>query len=257
MLFVIFSSLLIARASASSARGVFEGTARLTYSSSAGYSACGPLVNHHQGLYVSIGPDYWTDVNPNEDTICGQCVEVSSNGRTLNLPINDKCAGCRSNELMLSEPAFRRLAGGNHSKSAWEIEGASWKFAPCYVEPTTTEAPAPTEKPVVFDGNGHYNWFSSAGEGACGARVEGETDLVVGLGPMYFSKMINNPNQDPICEKCVEATYNGNTIKLPIRDKCGGCREDTILLSERALAEVTGSKQLDLVHDASWKIVAC
>jgi len=253
MLFIICSVLMVARATAL-ATGVFVGNARLTYSSSAGHGACGPLVNHHQGMSVGVAPNYWTHSNPNQDPICKQCIDVTYNGQTLNLPVNDKYMGGKANELMLSEPAFRKLAKSSYP---WELNGASWKFAECYVEPATTAAP-PTEKPIAFDGNGNFGWFASTSKaGACGTAVNATSDLIVGVGEMYFSQI--NPNGDPICNKCIEASYMKNTIKLKIQDKCAGCQVDTILLSEPAMMKVTGRPKLHLdnVSGASWKIVPC
>ncbi|KAJ6610093.1 hypothetical protein B0H10DRAFT_1812269, partial [Mycena sp. CBHHK59/15] len=33
----------------------------------------------------------------------------------------------------------------------------------------------------------------------------------------------SNPNDNPLCNKKVKATYNGNSITVSITDRCAGC----------------------------------
>ncbi|WP_405588109.1 RlpA-like double-psi beta-barrel domain-containing protein [Streptomyces sp. NBC_01092] len=62
---------------------------------------------------------------PNNDDLCkGVFVEVSYNGRTITVPVRDKCTGCAPEHLDLSKPAFQKLA----PLDAGVVNGITWKF---------------------------------------------------------------------------------------------------------------------------------
>jgi len=231
---------------------VFDG-GRFTPFTSAGHGACGQMIDASTGFFASVGQAHFTSTNPNEDRICGQCIEVSYNGQKLTLPIVDKCGGCDKNDLLLSAPAFQHLA---NSKSAWEINGGNWKFAPC--TPPPTPPPTPTEQPIIFVGNGEISYYSSAGYAACGGQVNGSADWNVGMSSYYFTTV--NSNNDPLCQKCVQISHQGVLTKLPIKDKCGGCPKNRIMVSKPVMQILVGYQGDYLpaqIENASWEVVPC
>jgi len=239
----------------------FVDNAKFTPFSTWGHGACGHLIDASNGFFASVAPSYYTTSNPNDDPICNRCVKVSNNDQTLILPVVDKCFGCKENEMMLSEPAFQQLAG---SKTAWEINGGSWKFVSC--TPPPAPPPPPPSRPtheyeIELDGDGAYFYFNTAGVGACGARVNGSSEMVVGFSAVYFST--ENPNNDPLCQKCVQVDYKGQSMTLPIKDKCEGCPDNAIMLSQVALEKLYGKPvpnrvyDWSFVSDGSWKLVSC
>ncbi|MET1074490.1 MAG: cysteine/serine endopeptidase inhibitor [Umezawaea sp.] len=82
-----------------------------TYYDAAGYGACGTLIDARTQPLVAVPASYWTTANPNNDPLCrGVSVRVTYNGRTVTVPVADKCPGCDGKHIDLSLPAFSRLA---------------------------------------------------------------------------------------------------------------------------------------------------
>lgn len=95
-----------------------------TYYDNAGYGACGTWLDANTEMLVAVSPSYWTTPNPNNDPICtGVSVQVTYNGRTITVPVRDKCASCGSGHIDLSKPAFARLADPNLGNIP-----LTWKF---------------------------------------------------------------------------------------------------------------------------------
>jgi len=223
--------------------------------SSGGNVACGPVLDPLHLAYASLGPAHYVqNGNPNKDPVCGQCVEVSSNGQKLTLPVFDKCMECEANDVYLSAVAFQQLANSNY---AWQIDNVSWKFAPC-LPPPTTPAPQPTEKPIAFDGDGVIQWYSTPGSSACGGFVNASEAFTVAVSELYFVSGTNDPTNDPICGKCVQVDFFGNSVNVPIKEKCGGCPENKIMLSLPAMIKLRGPQMgLDNINAGSWKVAPC
>jgi len=104
-----------ALASAAVLSFVFSGTASAvsgtaSYYNDAGYGACGTQINAGTQLLVAAPASLWTTPNPNNDPLCRKSIRVTHNGRTITVPIKDKCPSCPSNKIDLSQPAFSQLA---------------------------------------------------------------------------------------------------------------------------------------------------
>ncbi|SEQ57412.1 Rare lipoprotein A (RlpA)-like double-psi beta-barrel [Streptomyces sp. yr375] len=98
-------------------------TGKATYYNDAGYGACGTPINASTDMLVAVSYQWWTAPNPNNDELCqGISVEVSYNGRTITVPVKDKCMGCTSEHIDLSLPAIRSLGTGD------VLNGITWKF---------------------------------------------------------------------------------------------------------------------------------
>ncbi|QCX74194.1 Papain inhibitor precursor [Streptomyces sp. YIM 121038] len=98
---------------------------KATYYGIKGYGACGtPLDPTAQDL-VAVSAAWWTGPNPNNDPLCrGVEVRVTYQGRTITVPVRDKCPSCASTHIDLGEAAFRRLA----PLETGVISGLTWKF---------------------------------------------------------------------------------------------------------------------------------
>jgi len=82
-----------------------------TYYNDAGFGACGTPINAATEMLVAVSASYWTSPNPNNDPLCqGVSVQVTYNGRTITVPVRDKCPSCGSGHIDLSQPAFAQLA---------------------------------------------------------------------------------------------------------------------------------------------------
>jgi expansin (peptidoglycan-binding protein) len=95
-----------------------------TYYNDAGYGACGTQINAATEMLVAVSYTYWTTANPNNDPLCtGVSVEVTYKGRTIRVPVRDKCPSCAPGHIDLSQPAFSQLADINLGNIP-----LTWKF---------------------------------------------------------------------------------------------------------------------------------
>jgi expansin (peptidoglycan-binding protein) len=95
-----------------------------TYYDDQGYGACGTWLNAATEMLVAVPASYWTTPNPNNDPLCtGVSVQVTYNGRTITVPVRDKCPSCGSGHIDLSRPAFAQLADPNLGNIP-----LTWKF---------------------------------------------------------------------------------------------------------------------------------
>ena len=68
---------------------------RATYYNDAGFGACGTQIDTATQMLVAAPAAYWTTANPNNDPLCrGVSIRVSYNGRTITVPVVDKCPSC-------------------------------------------------------------------------------------------------------------------------------------------------------------------
>jgi rare lipoprotein A (peptidoglycan hydrolase) len=109
------AKVLGAVASAAVLSFVFSGTASAvsgtaSWYNDAGYGACGTQINAATQMLVAAPAALWTTPNPNNDPLCRKSIRVTYNGKTITVPIKDKCPSCPSNKIDLSQPAFSSLA---------------------------------------------------------------------------------------------------------------------------------------------------
>ncbi|GAA4547971.1 RlpA-like double-psi beta-barrel domain-containing protein [Amycolatopsis samaneae] len=96
---------------------------RATYYTDAGFGACGTRINASTELLVAAPAGLFTSPNPNNDPLCRKSIRVRYNGRTITVPIKDKCPSCDNSKIDLSLPAFRQLADPNVGiiSVSWDI----------------------------------------------------------------------------------------------------------------------------------------
>ncbi|MBC2878384.1 MULTISPECIES: cysteine/serine endopeptidase inhibitor [Streptomyces] len=100
-------------------------TGKMTYYNDKGYGACGTPIDASSQDLVAVPAAWWTSPNPNNDPLCrGVSVEVSYNGKTIRVPVRDKCPSCDRTHLDLSQTAFRKLAPLDRGV----VNGITWKF---------------------------------------------------------------------------------------------------------------------------------
>ncbi|MGW4380641.1 cysteine/serine endopeptidase inhibitor [Kitasatospora sp. NPDC004531] len=115
-------------------------TGKATYFTDTGYGACGTQINAGTQLLVAVPAAWWTTANPNNDPLCkGISVKVSYQGKTLTLPVKDKCPTCASTHLDLSKPAFAQFAPLDQGV----INGISWQFVQTTLGGRTVALTAP------------------------------------------------------------------------------------------------------------------
>ncbi|MBH1937084.1 RlpA-like double-psi beta-barrel domain-containing protein [Streptomyces sp. AV19] len=98
---------------------------KMTYYDDRGYGACGTPIDASSQDLVAIPAAWWTSTNPNNDPLCnGISVEVTYNGRTIRVPVKDKCPSCDRTHIDLSKTAFEKLAPLDRGV----VNGVTWKF---------------------------------------------------------------------------------------------------------------------------------
>ncbi|MFI1798061.1 cysteine/serine endopeptidase inhibitor [Streptomyces sp. NPDC020379] len=98
---------------------------KTTYYTDKGYGACGTPIDATSQDLVAVPASWWTSTNPNNDPLCkGISVEVSYQGKTIRVPVKDKCPSCDRTHIDLSKTAFQKLAPLDKGV----INGITWKF---------------------------------------------------------------------------------------------------------------------------------
>jgi hypothetical protein len=114
-----------------------------------------------------------------------------------------------------------------------------------------TASPAFADIPIGQPINGTSTWYNDAGYGACGTQINAATDWLVAAPYSYWTTP--NPNNDPICALSIEVTYQGQTIRVPVRDKCPSCDAGHIDLSAPAFGSLA-NRDIGVIN-VTWKFV--
>ncbi|PYH73944.1 RlpA-like double-psi beta-barrel domain-containing protein [Aspergillus vadensis CBS 113365] len=130
------------------------------------------------------------------------------------------------------EPAWTPAPTTSSSTSEWE---------PAWTPSTTSQEPAWTSGSPCTGDLTYY----VAGLGSCGITSNGNTDMVVALPHGIM--------QDSDCGKTVKITYNGVTDYGTVWDKCMGCDDVSIDLSEK-LFKKFGTESEGRLTGAEWYI---
>jgi len=113
----------------------------------------------------------------------------------------------------------------------------------------TAYADIPFNQPV----NGTATYYDNVGAGSCGTAIDASSQWLVAVSPSYWTA--SNPNADPLCQGVsVQVTYNGQTLTLPVLDKCAACDSTHVDLSEPAFVQLTGGTGLGNVP-VTWEFV--
>ncbi|EFA75190.1 speract/scavenger receptor domain-containing protein [Heterostelium album PN500] len=103
----------------------------------------------------------------------------------------------------------------------------------------------------VFTGQASY--YNDAGTGSCGTSINAATQMLVAAPAAHWTSA--NPNSDPLCNNVfIKVTYNGNTITVPVKDKCPSCPANKIDLSQPAFSALANT---DLgIIPITWEYVS-
>lgn len=116
-------------------------TGEMTYYNDVGYGACGTPIDASTQYLVAVSYQWWTAANPNNDPLCdGISVQVTYGGKTLTLPVVDKCPTCDAGHIDLSRPAFAEFA----PLGTGVVTGITWQFVASDGNPPPPTLPAPT-----------------------------------------------------------------------------------------------------------------
>ncbi|KAH7678250.1 expansin B, partial [Aphelenchoides avenae] len=112
--------------------------AHVTHSDDVRYGACGVQFDASRQIMAAVSHTFWTQTlgKTRLDPLCNQCVDVTHKGKTVQVPIKDKCLVCESSHVDLSLPAFTML----DSRVKARLEGAVYEIVEC--DGNTTLFPA-------------------------------------------------------------------------------------------------------------------
>jgi hypothetical protein len=119
--------------------------------------------------------------------------------------------------------------------------------------------PTPDVTPDTSSGSGGDTFsgqltFYEVALGACG-YTNSDSDMIAAASMLLFDGFDGytgaDPNDNPICGKQVQITYNSNTIVVTIVDRCVGCARDDLDLSPTAFS-LLASQDLGRLSGATW-----
>lgn len=121
----------------------------MTYYNNIGTDACGGQIDPTTQDLVAVSAAWWTTPNPNNDPLCsGVSVQLTWNGQTITLPVEDKCASCDATHIDVSQAVFQQFA----PLSTGVLTGVTWQFVSSgspTVSKVVSPAPTPTPSTVV------------------------------------------------------------------------------------------------------------
>ncbi|KAF7629966.1 Expansin B [Meloidogyne graminicola] len=77
-----------------------------------GWGACGDLINTNTQDFASISYKDWVNGHPPPDPLCKNiCIRIDNNkGKSITVPVKDRCNNCGEPRVKLSKNAFAKLA---------------------------------------------------------------------------------------------------------------------------------------------------
>ncbi|KAB5590098.1 Rare lipoprotein A-like double-psi beta-barrel protein [Ceratobasidium theobromae] len=75
---------------------------------------------------TSLFQEMMVDDNPTHNAACGKDVEVTWQGKSVNIKIVEKCTGCGYDDIILSLDSWKELVDGR--TEGMNLTGVSWKF---------------------------------------------------------------------------------------------------------------------------------
>ncbi|KAH9837114.1 RlpA-like double-psi beta-barrel-protein domain-containing protein-containing protein [Rhodofomes roseus] len=141
--------------------------------------------------------------------------------------------------------------------STWALPTSSW-VAPTWswVAPTTTDDPTTWSPPAPTPTSGSGpSWlygeqWGDAGLGACGI-TNSDSDYIIAVSEDLFDNYPGydgvNPNNNPVCNKQIIATYGGKSITVTVTDRCTGCNATSIDFTPTAFSQLA-DQSLGRIH---------
>ncbi|KAF9015276.1 RlpA-like double-psi beta-barrel-protein domain-containing protein-containing protein [Cyathus striatus] len=97
--------------------------------------------------------------------------------------------------------------------------------------------------------------FYGTGLGACGI-VNTDTDFIAAASKLLFDNFPGydrvNPNNNPICNRKVKATYQGKSVTVAITDRCVGCAVTDLDFSPSAFDQLA-DEAVGRISGMTWE----
>ncbi|KAH9922488.1 plant expansin [Fomitopsis serialis] len=100
---------------------------------------------------------------------------------------------------------------------------------------------------------GDATWYET-GLGACGI-TNTNSDYIVAVSENLFDNYPGytggNPNNNPVCNKQITASYNGKSVKVTVTDRCTGCATTDLDFSPSAFQQLA-DLSVGRLHGMTW-----
>jgi Ricin-type beta-trefoil lectin domain/Lytic transglycolase len=191
-----------------------------------------------------VSYQWFTTANPNADPLCsGVSVQVTYNGKTITVPVEDKCPSCDATHIDLSQAAFGQFASTDPATTPGVLN-VTWQFVS---GSGGTPPPAAATGPIT----------GLAGKciGAAGGALANGTavDLYSCVGSSTQQWTMASDGSIRTGGKCLDVAGGGtaNGTKVQIYDCNGSAAQQWVYTSARDLVNPQSSKCLDLTGNSS------
>jgi hypothetical protein len=214
-----------------------------TYYNDAGYGACGTQINAATEMLVAVSYQWFTTANPNADPLCsGISVQVTYNGKTITVPVEDKCPSCDATHIDLSQAAFGQFASTDPNTTPGVLN-VTWKFV------SSSGAPSPT------GATGQITGLAGKCIGAAGGSLGNGTaiDLYSCVGSSTQQWTMATDGTVRTSGKCMDVSGGGtaNGTRAQIYDCNGTGAQQWTPTSGHDLMNPQSGKCLDLTGNSS------
>jgi len=129
---------------------------------------------------------------------------------------------------------------------------------PSSSNPEEAPAPAPSTPcagpdAMVGSRSGDGTYYGT-GLGACGITNH-DTDFIVAVSEHFYDNFPGyfgtNPNNNPICNKRITATYQGKAVNVTITDRCVACACGSLDFSPAAFSQLA-DMAIGRIHGVVW-----
>ncbi|KIM81775.1 hypothetical protein PILCRDRAFT_8449 [Piloderma croceum F 1598] len=99
--------------------------------------------------------------------------------------------------------------------------------------------------------------YYQTGLGACG-EYNSDTDYIAAVAAQTFDSFPGagpNPNNNPICNKLIQANYQGRSVVVAITDRCGGCTGGADLDFSPAAFGQLADLSVGRLHGVEWDYI--
>jgi len=216
-----------------------------TFYNDAGYGACGTPINAATEMLVAVSYQWFTTANPNADPLCsGVSVQVTYNGKTITVPVEDKCPSCDATHIDLSQAAFGQFASTDPATTPGVLN-VNWQFVSS--GGTTTPPPA--------GGTGQITGLAGKCIGAAGGATANGTavDLYSCVGSSTQQWTMAGDGTIRNSGKCMDVSGGGTAdgTKVQIYDCNNTGAQQWVYTGGHDLVNPQSNKCLDLTGNSS------
>jgi hypothetical protein len=218
-----------------------------TFYNDAGYGACGTPINAATEMLVAVSYQWFTTANPNNDPLCtGVSVQVTYNGKTITVPVKDKCPSCDATHIDLSQAAFGQFASTDPATTPGVLN-VTWQFVSNNGNGGSTTPPANRTGPIT--GPAGKCIGAAAGATANGTAI----DLYSCVGSSTQQWTMAADGSVRTGGKCMDVSGGGTTdgTRVQIYDCNGTGAQQWAYSAARELVNPQSGKCLDLTGNTS------